>query len=1048
MSTCAFCENGRDVPKVTGICVLSYKADITVQCYYCSQILTQLKLREGNKKTMQFKKSKTILAAFLAAAVTCSAVLPTVASAAGTRTEEEAYGDDTYAARFMSLYDDVVTNGVENGYMSSANSVDGGLGIPYHSVETLCIEAPDYGHETTSEALSYLVWVAAMRDNIVNDVATGETEDFGNTKYVSDEEVGDLAAAWLTMESTMIPDYQNGFQSANISATYSDEWGEVSDYPTDMDSSRTATNPIYSYFRSTYSDDEGLYLMHWLADVDDWYGYGEANGSSYQQENVDNDGSDGVFTLINTFQRGEQESCWETIPHACIDLHNKGYGLTNRGGDSDGNGMKGFFNTESNPAEQWSYTNAPDAEDRAIQAVYAANRWGVGDQDVSSKWGGTQDISALAAKMGDELQNNMYDKYYQAIGVGYGNEGQNVDDYSWNVTDESKHYLMNWYTSWGGAKDGSWAWQIGASHMHEFYQNPLAAYALADGGSETTIADYLASDGTSIAVSNYETSLERQIEFYLWLSSADGLFAGGATNSLGGQYEGYSEDESTFYEMIYQEHPVYADPGSNHWIGNQVWAAQRLAELYYYCVQDGYDIEIADTGMTITEALKTVLDKWVSYFLDNTILGTASETETLTYYYEPYDTEETTSEVPVLSSVEDDGISFSIPSSVIWDGEPETWTGQYQENEDLTCTIVGYGDGDLGCVSSLANTLIYYAAANAIGEDGTVSEDDMEAYAEAYYENFQNTASGDSDGATTMDDEDRAGAALYLAQQLLDREWESYRDDIGLGVADHNTNLVRLWETELELPDGSTENGDGNVLSASDYVGTMPNGDAIEDGVAFVDIRSNYEDDEMYQEALYYYESDGDTEDYYFTLHRFWHAGDIMMALGAMYELYPDLTPTTVSSLELTIDPDEIEVGETATLTATLDDEEVDATFTVDDESIATVDGSTITGVSEGEVTVTATYTDEDGNEYTTTETLTVTASDEDTQGLLGDVNVNGEISLADAVVLNRYTSGLTTLSDLQQHNADVNEDDTVDSDDYSSLMEFLVGTVTSLPTD
>ena len=94
---------------------------------------------------MQFKKNKTVLAAILAAAMACSAIVPTAASAAGTRTKAEAYGDTTYAARFMSLYDDVITeNGVQNGYMSSTSTVSGGLGVPYHSVETLCIEAPDW----------------------------------------------------------------------------------------------------------------------------------------------------------------------------------------------------------------------------------------------------------------------------------------------------------------------------------------------------------------------------------------------------------------------------------------------------------------------------------------------------------------------------------------------------------------------------------------------------------------------------------------------------------------------------------------------------------------------------------------------------------------------------------------------------------------------------------------------------------------------------------------------------------------------------------------
>ena len=156
--------------------------------------------------------------------------------------------------------------------------------------------------------------------------------------------------------------------------------------------------------------------------------------------------------MINTFQRGASESCWETLPHASVETLK--YGISGRG-------MKGFFNTEERPAQQWCYTNAPDAEDRAIQAVYAANRWGVGNQTVNSKWGGNTSLSALAGKMGDELRNDMYDKYYQKIGG-----GSNILN-SWsNNADETagKHYLMSWYTSWGGAMDCSWAWQIGCSH--------------------------------------------------------------------------------------------------------------------------------------------------------------------------------------------------------------------------------------------------------------------------------------------------------------------------------------------------------------------------------------------------------------------------------------------------------------------------------------------------------------------------------------------------------------------------------------------------------
>ena len=42
----------------------------------------------------------------------------------------------------------------KNGYFSPE-------GVPYHAVETLLVEAPDYGHETTSEAYSYWMWLEA-----------------------------------------------------------------------------------------------------------------------------------------------------------------------------------------------------------------------------------------------------------------------------------------------------------------------------------------------------------------------------------------------------------------------------------------------------------------------------------------------------------------------------------------------------------------------------------------------------------------------------------------------------------------------------------------------------------------------------------------------------------------------------------------------------------------------------------------------------------------------------------------------------------------------
>lgn len=723
---------------------------------------------------MIFQKKKAIIAAALSAAVLTSTMLPLTASAAGIRTKSEAFGDETYAQRFMSLYDDVITNGQDNGYLSKTNAASGGFGIPYHAVETCIVEAPDYGHETTSEAMSYIVWMAAMRDNVGK-----------NSKDAKATATSDLAKAWKTMEA-MVPTVQTGFWEKDLSSQVADEHpDDVEKYPSAGSTSNTGKNPIHSYFKSAYSGDKGEYLLHWLADVDDWYGYGGAYESG-----TGTPSKDGKFTFINTFQRGDQESCFETIPHPCVeDLK---YGNATQG-------MKGAFSTDSQVAAQWSYTNAPDAEDRAIQAVYAANLWGVGSSDLSAK----------AGKMGDQLRNDMFDKYYKAIGC------QSKESPSTGY--ESCHYLMSWYTSWGGAKDGMWAWQIGCSHSHQFYQNPLAAYGLL---YDKDLNAGMKAEG---ATKDYTTSIQRQIEMYLWLQSADGPFAGGCTNSFEGQYKSYPSSISTFYDMAYVEHPVYADPGSNHWIGNQVWSTQRLAELYYYIKTNGdaSNGAVKPGGMTIEEALKTLLDKWVGWFLNEVELT-------------------------------DDG-DYAIPGNLDWTGQPATWTGTYSAsaNSGLTCKSRDMGNGDCGCVASLSNALIHYAKAEGA------------------------TAADATANASTT-----AGKALYTAQQLMDRMWKLGRDDIGVTRESSNGSLTRMFDQVVYVP--------------STFTGTMPYGQEVKTGVKFIDLRPMYNDDkedEIFQAIKKEYETSKTTDKTYVRYHRFWHVGDVMMTLGTLSTLYPELTP-------------------------------------------------------------------------------------------------------------------------------------------------------------
>jgi hypothetical protein len=815
--------------RIQSIAVAKVTADISLQStngkFNAESTFT------GGEYLMRSKKTKAVVASILTAAMTANLISTTAvtASAAGPRTKTNKYGDATYAQRFMSLYDDVITNGQANGYMSSNNGGSGSFGIPYHSREEVIIEAPDYGHETTSEAMSYLVWVAAMHDNIVQN--SGETFKNASTN--------DLAKAWKTME-VMIPDVQDNFwQASGVSAQYCGEYDTPDQCPNAWagEPSKTAENPIFNKFTSVYSgknNQGGLYLMHWLADVDNWYGFGEGT----------------EFTFINTFQRGEQESCWETVPFPCVE--EKKYGNPQQG-------LKGIFNRDSNVTNQWAYTNAPDAEDRAIQGIYDAVKWGVS----------TTQLNAKAAEMGDELRNNMYDKYYQAIST-------NTSWSNGNAGDQSKHYLMNWYTSWGGALNGTgqnWCWQIGCSHAHEFYQNPLAAYALL-----TDLSSGMRADG---AKEDYKKSLERQLEFYLWLQSSNGPIAGGATNSYKGRYEPYPAGVPTFYGMMYVEHPVYADPGSNHWTGNQVWAVQRLAELYYWVKTNpnGDTTGVRPGGMTMEKALEKILDKWVAFFVNNTILTSDGD--------------------------------FYMPSNLDWSGQPDSWNGAATSNSGLKATISGYGNTDLGCVSSLANTLIYYAKAKGV-KTTDINGLTYKSVGGSFNYNIEGATNAVAGTKTYVAGETALPkASLFLAKELIDRAWTLGRDNYGMSRTEHNPSLARFFSQSVYIPES--------------YHGTMPNGDTLANGATFESIRTMYEGNcagaktsseaiALVKELKTAYNKDvnngakwsnqysasdpqGQAEIAGFknvanvdlNYHRFWHAGDDMMALGAMATLYPDM---------------------------------------------------------------------------------------------------------------------------------------------------------------
>ncbi|MFL6144589.1 MAG: glycoside hydrolase family 48 protein [Labedaea sp.] len=536
------------------------------------------------------------------ATFTASATGQTSATVTATEADNDL---SVYAQRFMQQYNKI--KDPANGYFSSHNPP-----IPYHSVETLIVEAPDYGHVTTSEAYSYWLWLEAEYGQATQDWTRFNT-------------------AWQSMETHIIPTAadqpSNAAYNPSDTATFAPEQDLPSQYPVPLDNNvATGPDPLANELQSTYGTRD-IYAMHWLLDVDNKYGYGRRGDRTSSP------------SYINTFQRGPQESVWETVPQPSWEPFNTGQGGPN--------GFLPVFIQDSTYAKQWRYTDAPDADARAVQAAYWANTWAT----QQNKAADVAASVAKAAKMGDFLRYSFYDKYFKQVGNCVGptvcpaGSGKN-----------SSTGLLTWYFAWGGANDSTWAWRIGGSQAHFGYQNPLAAFALSN-------VPALKPQSPS-AVADWSASLTKQLEFYRWLQSNEGGIAGGATNSWAGRYATPPAGDPTFYGMFYDSQPVYHDPPSNQWFGFQTWSMERVAEYY---------------NVTGDAAAKTVLDKWTAWARANTTVNAAAGT-------------------------------WSIPSDMTWAGAPDTWNpASPGANAGLHVTITKRSN-DAGVTAALAKTLMYYAA--------------------------------------------------------------------------------------------------------------------------------------------------------------------------------------------------------------------------------------------------------------------------------------------------------------------------------------------------
>ncbi len=510
-----------------------------------------------------------------------------------------------YFDRFTSLWNDI--HNPKNGYFSSK-------GIPYHAVETLLCEAPDFGHETTSEAYSYWIWLEAVYGRVTNDWSY-------------------LADAWANAEAYIIPDSADqptaeAYNPAKPSSFVA-ELPQLTQYPPRLQTEvPVGQDPLAAELHDAYGN-SAVYGMHWLVDVDDWYGFGRRGDGKTSP------------SFINTFQRGPDESVFETIAQPSWDEMKWG-------------GPHGFLDlfVKDSDTPQWRYSDAPDADARAVQAVYWAKLWA----EDSGAGAAVQGVVHKAAKLGDFLRYSMFDKYFKPIGckslecAGASNRA-------------SAHYLLSWYYAWGGAvpPGGHWAWRIGSSASHQGYQNPMAAYAL------SSAVDMRPRSPS--AWGDWARGLVRQLEFYRWLQSQEGAIAGGVTNSWGGSYGTPPAGTPTFYGMAYDPAPVFHDPPSNEWFGFQVWSMERMAEYYY---------------VSADVRAQTILAKWVSWAIQSTTLAgdTYSIPSTLQWSGQP-------------AASFGDGLSPETKSPIV--------------NAGLHVTVTSRGD-DVGTAASLAKLLTFYAA--------------------------------------------------------------------------------------------------------------------------------------------------------------------------------------------------------------------------------------------------------------------------------------------------------------------------------------------------
>ena len=719
-----------------------------------------------------------------------------------------------YYMRFNWIYDKLHDNTI--GYFGPQTGPNA-FAVPRHIPEVdprIINEAPDYGGETVSETASFWVGLEAWKGLI--------SEDW--TGYIN---------CANKIEQFYIPNAANqpiGTYNPAKPADYVPEGEHVEDYPRLADiTAVVGSDPLAAELESTYGN-KRMYLMHWIIDVEGAYNFKNAEGTTNQ------------IAFMNTYQRGMQESSYDTIPQGA-------WNNWENGGRIGNGGYEPLFN-QSTPdypaapfpyAKKWSYTNAPDAEVRAIQ-------WAFWAKEFATEQGKTAQISASNAKyikMGDYTRYNLFDKYFRTIG---NNQVAGSGD--------ACHYLINWYASWGGEIPetglGSWSYRIGCGESHQGYQGLIAAYAMATGGGGMVPQSPSAGD-------MWLTSVYRQIEMIRWLQTPEGPIAGGVTNSYAGDYRvpDGGRELAKFYGMSYVYSPVWHDPLSNNWVGFQGWGQGRTADLFLVVSDKTTPLAVA-----IRPNLEIILDRLVSWIIRESTITYTNNVATdfslpgnLSWIASPG---ASGPGIPTTDNFE--GTREYIPT-LNWDSSGDYaafWDYSTVPNPHLHCAVDAYAH-DLGVGASFAYLLIAYAKAKRNMNKFTTNVD-----ISVGVDSYTHTA------------ED----AFKLAKDIIDAIWSSYRSNYGISVAEPRSDYAKMLI---------------DVYVPPTYTGTMPNGDPINQSSTFVSIRSFLQDDPAWPSCLAYATAvknnpaQTSVSPPNLIYHRFWAQAEYAMSCAALQKHFSDL---------------------------------------------------------------------------------------------------------------------------------------------------------------